>query len=102
VVVDLVEKVVRMLDLLMEEMDKIPFLKALPQLAEAVAVVIVILIVDLILEVGLVYLEAQVVVAALIVQLLIMLKELLVKGIEEVAQTSSLLELEEVEVVLEE
>ena len=68
--------------LLMEEMDKILFSKVLQQLAEAVEEVTVILTVAPILVAGLVYLEVQVVVAALIVQQLLMLMELLVKEIE--------------------
>ena len=68
--------------LLMEEMDKILFSIVLQQLAEAVEEVTVILTVVPILVAGLVYLEVQVVVAALIVQQLLMLMELLVKEIE--------------------
>ena len=87
--------------LLMEEMDKILFSIVLQQLAEAVEEVTVILTVVPILVAGLVYLEVQVVVAALIVQQLLMLMELLVKEIEVEEVTDQVMVLVAVVVVLE-
>ena len=87
--------------LLMEEMDKILFSIVLQQLAEAVEEVTVILTVAPILVAGLVYLEVQVVVAALIVQQLLMLMELLVKEIEVEEVTDQVMVLVAVVVVLE-
>tara|TARA_B100000579_G_C21997859_1_gene473814 strand:+ start:81 stop:392 length:312 start_codon:yes stop_codon:yes gene_type:complete len=101
VVVDLEEKVVHVKGLLMEEMDKILFSIVLQQLAEAVEEVTVILTVAPILVAGLVYLEVQVVVAALIVQQLLMLMELLVKEIEVEEVTDQVMVLVAVVVVLE-
>ena len=87
--------------LLMEEMDKILFSIVLQQLAEAVEEVTVILTVVPILVAGLVYLEVQVVVAALIVQQLLMLMELLVKEIEVEEATDQVMVLVAAVVVLE-